>query len=85
VADMTGKAFSKPEQKMKDLLIVDTPTSLDVAGAVLQAIGAMYPAAVMNCNEGHVLHIQVAEGTVAREIDWDSLYSEYPLDDDLID
>ena len=68
----------------RDLLIVDHPLPLDVAAACMQAIGAMYPAAVCRSGTGHVLHITVPEGTVAREINWDTLESEYPLDEDLI-
>lgn len=71
------------EQKMRDLLILDHPTSLNVVSAVLRVIGEMYPASMVRSDTGHVLHVQVPEGILPREIDWDTLTSEYPLDDDL--
>jgi hypothetical protein len=72
------------ERKMKDLLIVDTPTRLDVVVALCHVLGAMYPGAVMRSDTGHVIHVQVDDDDLAREIDWETLVSEYPLDDDLI-
>jgi hypothetical protein len=68
---------------MKDLLIIDHPTAVDVVIAVCHAVGAMYPGAFLRSDTGHVIHMQVDADIRAREIDWSTLETEYPLDPDL--
>jgi hypothetical protein len=60
----------------RDLLIVDHPTPIAVVSACLQAIGAMYPSAKMRTDTGHVVHVVVEEGAVARDVDWSVLEEE---------
>lgn len=61
----------------RDLLIVDTPTSVTVVVAICKALGEIYPTCVLRSDTGHVLHAVVDDD--AAPVELDDLAETYPL------